>query len=326
MTSFNTSPFQPTGLLKSAHIQTIRGNLRPKGDLTYSRQRLETPDGDFIDLDTPIVRGYEQLNNDHTAPIVLALHGLGGSARRGYMCQFYREFAALGLRAIGMNYRGASEENNRKPQTYHSGATDDIAFVYNWIRTTYPDVPCGIVSISIGGVMLLNLLGQNRCDIPAAVAISPALNLSLSAKQLSASIYNRYLMAKLKEITQQKAHQLEGLVDVEKTLRTKTIYQFDEVCTAPLNGFKSAEDYYQKCSPDKSIHAITTPTLIIRALDDPFLDPADIPQKALNDNPYITAQITPYGGHVGFGDGSIFRPRWWAHEQGAQFLARHLKS
>lgn len=318
-------PFQPRGVLKHAHIQTVRGNLIPDDGITYTRQRVTTKNDDFIDLDIPTVNRYEAVAEDKNAPIVLVLHGLGGNAKRGYMCEYYRQLAAAGMRAIGMNYAGASGEINRQPHTYHSGAIANIEQVFHWMVENHPNTTYGIIGVSIGGIRLLNLLGQADVDAQAAVALSPAFSLNLSARRLSNSIYNRYILNKLLEITRDKADQLAPYVDVEKVLASKTIYDFDEFGTAPLNGYANAEDYYTKCSPAQRLQNIRIPTLIIRAKDDPFMDPKDIPYEKLGSNSYITAAITHYGGHVGFCTGTLVQPYHWAHAQTIRFLAHHLQ-
>ena len=318
-------PFTPRGLLKHPHIQTIRGNWRSMEGIDYTRHRLETPDDDFIDLDEPTVHSFESVAADANTPVVLLLHGLGGSARRGYMAEMYRQLAAANIRAIGMNYRGASEEINRQPRTYHSGAIDDIDFVLKWLRNRYPNVPLGTAGISIGGIMSLNLLGQRHVDVQAAVMISPAFDLASSAARLVTTVYNSYLLRKLRETVRLKAHQIGHLVDVPAILSAKTLIEFDDLCTAPLNGFNGAPDYYEKCSPVRYVDQIKTPTLVIRAIDDPFLDPQDIPYQALADNPYITPFITPHGGHVGFGQDSLIRPTWWSHQQAVRFFQHQFQ-
>ncbi len=320
-------PFCPHPLLRNPHTQTVVGAYcRSRKGVSFQRHRVYTPDDDFVDLDFACVDGTPLW--DETSPLVLLLHGLSGSAQSIYAYELYRQLAQAGIRAVGMNYRSCSGEINKTPGTYHAGATEDIAVVVEWLRSRHPDTPLGIVGVSLGANILLKFLGEAKRDVATAVAMSAPFDLSTSSQVLahgSGRIYDRNILWYLKQNMQRKSHQVCHLVDMKAILAAKTIYDFDIACTAPLHGFKGVEAYYEQCSSKRFLSTIHTPTLIIRSVDDPFLDPHDIPYTIIEKNPCLVPAITPYGGHVGFAEGGLLhRLTWWAHEETTRFLSTHL--
>ena len=319
-------PFVPPRFFRNPHLQTIVGGkyLRTTDGVTFTRRRLSTPDDDFIDIDFAHAGGIVWSQFAASAPIVLVLHGLTGSAKSAENIELYRQLTAVGMRSLGINYRSCSGEINKQPISYHAGSFEDVQLVLDWLTHRYPHTPIGVVGISFGGVILCNLLGRARPhEVKAAVAISIPFDLVAGFTALSKSFYNRVFLPKLKAAMQGKAHQVSHLIDLERAMAAPTVYQFDHLATAPLHGFESAEDYYTQCSPTQYLPHITTPTLFIRAIDDPLLTPDDIPYEVLAQNPNITAAITEWGGHVGFLEN--LRPRrWWAQRQAAHYLQHHL--
>lgn len=179
----------------------------------------------------------------------------------------------------------------------------------------------------MGANLTLKFLGEAQREIATAVAISPPFNLRLCANALARGFsraYDRNFLTDLQAHMQKKAAQLEGLVDMRRVLAAKTLYEFDDACTAPLHGFRDAEDYYTQNSSHQFLATITPPTLIIRAVDDPFFDPADIPHALLQANPALHAALPAHGGHIGFAEGGLTGLRWWANEEATAFLAAHL--
>ncbi|MCP5095835.1 MAG: hypothetical protein GY943_09800, partial [Chloroflexi bacterium] len=156
-------PFRPAWGTTNPHAQTIVPNfVRPKNGIHFHRERLNTPDGDFVDLDYAYVKRYEWLWRDLGNPsaIVLVLHGLEGNARRSYTCELYRQLAKQGIRAIGLNFRSCSGEMNRTTRMYHSGATWDVIFVLDWLAQKYPNVPLGLAGFSLGANVTLKYMGE----------------------------------------------------------------------------------------------------------------------------------------------------------------------
>jgi predicted alpha/beta-fold hydrolase len=340
---FVLESFRPAWGLASNHAQTVAGAfLRHTDGIAFRRVRLTTPDGDFLDLDfaeqpamawPPATR--EAPSADHT-PWVLLLHGLEGSARRGYACEMYRQLGRLGIRAVGLNYRSCSGEMNRTARLYHAGATEDVAFVRQWLAERYPQAARGMVGFSLGANLLLKYLGEQGESLPAqlqaAVAVSPPFDLARNARVVEGGLayyYARRLLRPLQVKAQAKAALLDGAIDLARVAAAQTVREFDEAFTAPLYGFRDAADYYARCSCGPYLGAISAPTLLIRALDDPLFDPDDVPQAAIAANPHLYAGLTRRGGHVGFvAQAASARPgrySWWAERQAARFLADQLK-
>jgi len=325
MFSFNASPFSPPFWMQNAHIQTLGGNFLRSRKMQSERIRLDTQDGDFVDVD--VVQNV--LVGDAKAVAIL-LHGLEGDTRRGYMVESYWHLGQVGIQSIGVNFRSCSGEMNRTNTLYHMGATDDLPMIIDWVRERYPDLPILLIGFSLGANVTLKFLGENNPSakyITAGVAISPPF-IMLSSTKLMTGLgqgYQHYLISKLKRKVRLKAPELARIgVDIDKALQAVTFPQFDNVITGPLHGYDSANDYYYSVGSERFIEYIQTPTLIIRALDDPFFDDA-IPYDKLNDNPSIDYLFPSYGGHVGFlSNLPVTHHDNWAQVQLVHFLLSHL--
>ncbi|MEO5510211.1 MAG: alpha/beta fold hydrolase [Longimicrobiales bacterium] len=325
-TIFEARPYQPAGWLPSPHGQTIAGRyLRRHPPVPFRRERVDTPDGDFLDLDFAPA---SDLPGD--APLVLLLHGLEGSARRGYAIETYHALAQRGVRGVGLNFRSCSGEINRAARFYHSGDTGDIRLVARLLRARFPEAILGAIGFSLGGNALLKFLGEEGAAAPfaAAVAVSVPYDLSAGADALDSSfmgrLYTRAFVKSLLAKAETKRVQLDGVCDIERIRNATSFRDFDDAATAPLHGFDGAEDYYARSSSAGFITSIRVPVLLLHAADDPFLPPSAFPRAAIAANPMVTAVVTPKGGHVGFIEGSPWRPRFWAEEQAAAFLAVQL--
>ncbi len=297
--------------------------LRQRRGVTLARERIDTPDGDFLDLDW--VTG-DRLDR----PLVLVLHGLEGSARSKYAFELYRQLASRGLVAVGLNFRSCSGELNRTARLYHSGETSDLAFVLSTLRKRFPGRPIGAAGFSLGGNVLLKYLGEcglSGADpgVSAAAAVSVPFNLAAGSVHMErgfARVYVWRLLRQLKAKTRGKAHLLNGRIDIDVVMKARTWREFDDSATAPLHGFSDADDYYDRSSSDRFVPHIRVPTRVIHALDDPFLPSSAVPIEALDANAAIDPVITPTGGHVGFLSGPPWR--FWAEARVADHLARFL--
>jgi uncharacterized protein len=326
---FRPRPYRPAWWLPGAHAQTVCGRLlRRAAPPAFRRERIELPDGDFVDLDHPQFAG----GPGEDAPLVLLLHGLEGSARRGYAVNAYTHLAARGIRAAGLNFRSCSGEPNRTPRSYHSGATDDIAHVLRLLAERHPHVRRGVIGFSLGGNAMLKLLGElgeaAAGLVRGAVAVSVPYDLAAGADTLDASAVGRWYVGMfLKTMIAKidaKAHLLDGRCDLERIRAARSFRDFDDAATAPLHGFDGAADYYARCSSRDFVHGIRVPTLLLHADDDPFVPPGSFPHEAVGANPWLQATVTASGGHVGFIEGQPWAPRFWAEEQGTDFLAELL--
>lgn len=322
---FEVPEFKAPLWLPSPHAQTIGGRLlRRPVSMRLQRERLETPDDDFLDLDfAPPIAG---------APIVLLLHGLEGSAQRGYAINTYNALAVLGVGAVGLNFRSCSGEPNRTSRFYHSGETEDIRFVLQTLKARYPDAPIGAVGFSLGGNALLKFLGEEgdaaRSLVRAAVAVSVPYDLAAGDQFLNSTVmgrfYTRVFLKPLVEKMVAKQHLLNGACDMERARKARSFREFDDAVTAPLHGFASADDYYTRSSSWQFISRIRVPTLLLHAEDDPFLPPQYIPRAEISGNPLVNASIQKKGGHVGFIHGTPAHPQFWAETNAARFLAEQL--
>lgn len=320
-------PFSPPPLLSSAHVQTLLAYVaRPRAGVRYRRARLTTPDGDFIDLDfaeMPAPRHGVPLEERRAAPLVLLIHGLEGNSHSGYILESVRQLARRGMASVALNHRGCSGEPNRSPRAYHSGETTDLAFVMGWLADRFPGVPLGAVGFSLGANMLTKYLGERgQHPLRAGVVVSPPFDLGRGSDRMAEGfnqVYTQTFLRRLKRKTVAKAALYEGILEVPKVLAARTLREFDDAFLAPVYGFRDAEDYYAQASSGQFLGGIGVPTLVVRAKDDPFFDPADIPYEVLKDNPSLTPVITEKGGHVGFWAGW---GNFWAEQVAAEFLER----
>lgn len=313
-----TSSFRPAWWLPGPHLQTLYPTLfRHRAQQVLTRERLELPDGDFIDLDWA---------GDGNGPIVLVLHGLEGSLQSHYTGGILKALTANGYRAVLMYFRGCSDEPNRLPRSYHSGETGDLTTVIQHIRQRHPSAPLAAIGYSLGGNVLLKWLGEtgNNCPLVTAVAVSVPFDLDQAAMRLEqglSRIYQRHLLQKLSRSITAKAARHRPPIPLQQLPSLKTFRQFDDVITAPLHGFRDVDDYYNRSSSKQFLQYITVPTLVIHSRDDPFLPTAAIP--AGNDlAPNVTLELTMAGGHVGFISGNIpFRSHYWLETR----ISRHLR-
>ena len=317
--------FTPAWWLPGPHCQTLAARmLRSRLSVEFHRERLELEDGDFLDLDwVASLPGSET----ESRPLVVVLHGLEGSANSGYARQMYRELSASGLQAVGLNFRGCSGEPNRLPRAYHSGETGDLAHVLEVLRERYPQREIGAVGFSLGGNVLLKYLGQDGKILGAAAAISVPFDLSAGASHIErgfSKTYRAFLVRKLKRKVRVKTQILDGEIDIARALSARTFRDFDNAVIVPIHGFDDAEDYYQRSSSAQFLDSITTPTLLIHSLDDPFLPAASVPTAIAERNPHIEGEFTRCGGHVGFVSGHPWAPLFWGERRAAEFLAAKL--
>lgn len=301
--------------------------LRPSGGTTFSRERLETPDGDFLDVDWGPEVGSE-------APLALVLHGLEGSSRRRYVRSVARELAGRGVRPVAMNFRGCSGEPNRALRFYHSGDTADAAWLIGRIRARHPGRLVGAMGFSLGGNVLLKMLGEHDDGglglVDAAAVMSVPYDLAEGCALLERGwmgrLYSEYFLRSLRHKVEAKRERLAAEIDIDSARTARTIREFDDRVTAPLHGFRDAREYYAECSSRRFLDGIRVPTLMVHATDDPFLPATAIPRAQAARNALLELRLQRHGGHVGFLEGTPRSPRFWADETCAAFLARLLRA
>ncbi len=313
------SDFKPAWWLKSAHLQTIWPSLfRPRRPLPVTWERMELSDGDFIDLAWRRAQG----------PLVLMIHGLEGSLESHYAFPMLESLGQAGFSTLFMHLRGCGREPNRLARSYHSGATEDLAEVLSQLDAR-GERPEALIGISLGGNLLLKYLGETGAQAltRSAVAISVPFRLKSAASRLQqglSKIYDLYLLNKLKRSYQAKFSQRPSPLELSLD-RIDSLYQFDQQITAPLHGFDSADDYYRRCSCIGFLKQIETPTLILHASDDPFMDPDVVPQAA-DLGPGVCLELSSHGGHVGFVQGGMpGRASYWLEQRVARYLRQQLQ-
>jgi predicted alpha/beta-fold hydrolase len=326
---FVPRPFVPAWWLPGPHAQTVAGRyLRPATGVRYRRERIDTPDGDFLDLDFASVPGTRAPRED--APVALVVHGLEGSAQSAYVLETCRALWDRGIRAVAMNFRSCGGEPNRLPRFYHAGETGDIAFVLDWLAERYSGVPLAAVGFSLGANVLLKHLGERgeSARVRAAAAISIPFDLAAGSEKLwsnlAGRLYTGIFVRSLQRKYRQKGALMGGLCDEWRAFSARSFSEFDDAVTAPLHGFRGVDDYYGSSSSGQFLPRIRIPTLLIHAEDDPFVPADAIPRDAIAANPHLSAAITDRGGHVGFLSGSPIRPKFWAEAEAARFLADTL--
>ncbi|WP_419935124.1 YheT family hydrolase [Candidatus Palauibacter sp.] len=250
--------FEAAPGLRNPHLQTVVGRIvRRRLEPRYNRVRLDTEDGDFIDLDAWPESG-------EPTGVCLLLHGLEGSAHSGYMASTSEALAAAGIQAVALNFRSCSGEPNRLPRAYHSGETGDIERALAWLSERFPGLPRAAVGFSLGGNALLNLLGRAGGDsgLAGAVVVSVPYDLAASAAALDrgpSRIYGRRFLRSLRAKAREKAARFPDAVP-PGAASARTLREFDDLLTAPLHGFRDAADYYQRCSSGQFVASVTIPT------------------------------------------------------------------
>ncbi|MBL7856803.1 MAG: alpha/beta fold hydrolase [Cyclobacteriaceae bacterium] len=288
--------YKPPFILFNAHLETIFPSLIRSVDLQpYTRERITTPDADFLDLDWLTGKSNK---------LVIISHGLEGNSQRPYVKGMAKAFFNQGFDVLAWNYRGCSEEINNQLRFYHSGATDDLDTVIQHAvrRTVYSAIY--LVGFSLGGNLTLKYLGERppNSRIKKAVAFSVPMDLHASCQKISNPsnwIYANRFLKSLKGKIIAKAKQFKEL-DTNRLDKIKSLQEFDDHYTAPLHGFQHAVQYYETCSSIRFVMNITVPTLIINANNDPFLSEECFPIAMLKHHSFVTFEKPLHGGHVGF--------------------------
>lgn len=296
------SSYNPPFWIKSGHLSTIYSGLfRKVGGLHQERERIELPDGDFMDLDWSFAEKPSE-------KVAILLHGLEGNAQRPYITGSAKAFNEAGVDACAVNFRGCSGETNRLYRSYHSGATEDLDAVVQHILQNKDYGKIYIKGVSLGGNMGLKYVGEPRTvpkEIKAVIAVSAPCNLYSSLKELLKPKNYAYAIRFKKHLVDKLRLKLPLFPDrISKTEITNinNLKDFDDVYTAPAHGFKDAIDYYHQCSCLQFLPNVRLPSLIISATNDSFLGPECYPYHEAEENPYLHLETPKFGGHVGFID------------------------
>ena len=309
--------YTPTFFSKNRHFNTIYSSLfRRIKRIPFKRKRIETSDNDFLDVD---------LIDNGSKKIVILCHGLEGSSNSKYILATAKLLSKNGYSIAAMNYRFCSGEINRQLITYHSGKTDDLHTVINYVLPNYDAIY--LVGFSLGGNLILKYNGDGlfplSSKIKASVAISVPIDLkgsSISLQKRENKLYNWRFLRTLSKKMFLKHNQFPKELNIKPLKMIKNLTDFDEYFTSKINGFKNAQDYYFKASSKQFICNISRPTLLINAKDDPFLSQSCFPINEAKNSLNFYLMIPKYGGHVGFISKGDF---YWSENQILQFIDRY---
>ena len=310
-----SSKYSAPFYLFNGHLQTIVPALfySEKKHL-YERERIDTKDGDFLDIDW-IRKGNKRL--------ALLSHGLEGSSLAPYMYDMAECLSASNWDTLCWNYRSCSGVPNRKPQFYHSGFTLDLDDVLQYAAKTKVYDSILLIGFSVGGNITLKYLGEQSDKllplVKKAVVFSAPCDLASCATQLAkftSKIYMKRFLASFKNKFIEKDKLFPGYLDMSQFDKINNFFQFDSIYTSPMFGFKNVHDYYAKASSKPLIPDIKIPTLMVSAINDPFLGADCFPYDVAKQNPFVYLETPKTGGHVGF---PTFHRGYWPAKRVMEF-------
>lgn len=311
----NSTYFRPKWLF-NGHLETIYPSLFRKVSAPRPvRERISTIDGDFLDLDW-----YRQNNPN----LVIISHGLEGNSTRAYMLGMVNTFLKKGYDVLTWNFRSCSDEMNKQVIFYHSGATYDLDLVVNHAYDSYQEI--SLVGFSLGGNLTLKYLGEKGDSIPKihrGVAISVPLHLGSSSKKISETentLYSKRFLRSLKKKVIDKSAAHPGQIPVDALRNIKTLADFDDFFTGPLHGFADAEEYYEVNSSLYFLDQIKVPTLVLNALNDPFLSEKCFPVTLAKSLGQVYFEFPKHGGHVGFSPANSQKP-YYSEQRAVEFIS-----
>lgn len=317
------SSFKPHPLLRNAHLQTlVPALLRPLPKLSIRRERLELPDGDYVDL------GWCGEQNAG-APLAVLVHGLTGGFESKYLRGTAQKLIALGWRCVLLQLRGGGDEANRTAHQYNHGDTGDLRYLWHELKRREPQTPLYSLGWSLGANVTLKALGEegDAAPIKAAAVASVPFELKPCAEKLRTGFsrgYQNKMLKELRTIVRRKHGPVPvpAGVNLAGAIQSKDFFEFDDAYIAPMFGYKDALDYYARCSSRQFLKSIRRPTLIVHALDDPFMTPDIVPIES-ELSPQVTLELSPYGGHVGFiATGAWGQSTFWLEQRLTDFLSQ----
>lgn len=332
--------FRQHPLVPGGHLQTIACVLLPTRRLPYgaTRRIVNLPDGDQVVLHDDCPAGWRPGDR-----VALLIHGLSGSHRSGYMQRTAARMTARGVRALRLDLRGCGAGLALARWPYHSGRSEDAAAAIEYIAQLCPGSPVTLIGYSLGANVSLKLvgeLGERPCGgLDSCIAVCPPIDLACCARNIdrpSNYAYNRYFVRALTRSVALRHGLRSDVPQLPAGRRPRTLPEFDDMYTAPVGGFGTAENYYRRCSSLPVLAGVRRPTWILTADDDPM-----IPCRMFRDLPasdYLQLHVTHGGGHLGFVGlrGSDPDRRWlewrlveWTlavHNRGAHALSPHIRS
>ena len=318
------SDFSPTLPFKNGHFNTMYRPLFTKDICSYTRKRITTWDADFIDLDFSFVG---------SKTLVLLIHGLEGSSKSRYIASTSNHLNKKGLDTVCFNLRSCSGEDNLLLSTYHSGKTEDVAFVIAHLLENYNYDNIVLVGFSLGGNLTLKYLGEYQEKlsprIKGGIAISVPVDITSAEQEMDKiknKLYVEIFFKTLKNKILEKAHKFpEYPLNKDKLFRATKFKHLEKLYTVPVFGFESPEDYWKKASSKPYLLKIDRPTLLVNAKDDTFLSSACYPTKAALQSKNFYLEITDYGGHCGFIQSFKTQENTWLEKRISSFISEKIQ-
>jgi predicted alpha/beta-fold hydrolase len=319
MALIQESTYKPSPLFKSKHFNTIYRTLFQSIPVKYHRQRMETLDGDFMDID---------FSNVGSKKLVVIIHGLEGSSDSKYVTALTKISNESGFDVAAVNLRGCSGEPNLHLYSYHSGKTEDLAEIISYLEDSFNYASYHVVGYSLGGNLLMKYLGEGRSDysskLQAGVGVSVPCDLKGSSEAIAKfwnMVYMQRFLISLKKKTKLKFRQFpESDIPLEAIMNSRNFLDFDNLFTAPVNGFVDAEDYWKRNSCKQFLQGIEIPSLLVTSIDDPFLSESCIPMKEARSNDHVKLEVTKYGGHVGYNSNFENGSGFWLERRIVEFF------
>lgn len=322
-----SAAYRPAWFVPGRHLRTLWGKLiRNPPPVSTTVERWPTDDGDVLHV--------HRLRGRDDSPMLVVLHGLEGSPNSHYARGLLARAHDRGWSAVAMVFRSCGGVMNETRRFYHSGETSDLDFVVRRLTSERPRVPIVLAGFSLGGNVLLKWLGERNAELPpqvvAAAAVSVPFDLARGSRYINqgfARVYERHFLRSLVRKAAVKRTRFPDLVPDVNLRSLRSIWDFDDAVTAPVHGFRDAADYYARSSSLRFLEHIRCPTLLLSAIDDPFLPPAVLEEvrHIAQTNSALHCEFVPRGGHVGFIMGTVpWRPHYWAEWRATEFLAQHL--
>jgi uncharacterized protein len=314
--------------LPGGHAQTIYAALAaPRPQVDYRRERWDTPDGDFIDIDWLTADAECTAVDPDTAPLIALFHGLEGDSRSHYAVSVMHAVRARGWRGAVVHFRGCSGEPNRLPRAYFSGDSAEIDWILKRFHAVSPACPLHAIGVSLGGNAVLKWLGERRAAarglVTSAAAVSAPVDLMAAGNALDQGfnlVYVRHFLATMKRKSLAKLERFPGLFDSAAVRAARTLREFDNLVTAPLHGYRDTDDYWTRASSKPLLAQVAVPTILINARNDPFLPQEALPQMS-HVSSCVTLEYPAAGGHGGFVSGGFPGSLDWMPHRVLEFFA-----
>jgi uncharacterized protein len=316
------STFQPPAWLPNGHLQSIYPSVFRKLSVPYKRERINTPDGDFLNLDWCMAPAQD-------APLVVLSHGLEGDSGRQYITGMVQHLHRYGYHCLAWNFRSCGGEPNQLPRFYHSGETTDLDFVLQHaIAKGHRRI--SIMGFSLGGNVTLKYAGERGAamypEIKKVVAFSVPMDLLACSRNIEKRenwIYLQRFLKSLKPKLEEKARRYPAQINASQYAQVRTFFDFDDFFTGPIHGFAGADDYYRQSSSMHFVEKITLPTLIVNAQNDPLVPYKSLPIDRIAAMPNVWLDLPVAGGHCGFRPAVVKQQAYWSEQRALDFLKQY---